>query len=239
MQLIIDWAKNRWHRDIVSHPVIHGWVLNLYRAGERYPQTVCDYFPWTFAPNEEIASLLRRHARDEERHTAMYTHAIHAMEQPVMEMDDPDVFNFVIRRFTTESFTIVASDDAESRRVKLAHFFAHAHFLEKRIARSLEYHLDACTRGGAADAERVVSAVLADERRHVEYTASVARELLARDEAARTFEHHRRAEAIANLQFSQRQVRTFTRRYAALMPLNRVPLYRACAFLMEQAAAHV
>jgi hypothetical protein len=240
MQIVIDWAKNRWHRDIVSHPVVHGWVLNLYRLGERYPQTVADYFPAHHAPTPELAADLVRHRHDEERHTQMYASAIRALEQPVVdEAEDIDVFNAVIRSHTIESFTIADHDDAETKRIKLAHFLAHAHFLEKRIARSLQYHRDACERAGAEGAERVVAAVLHDEERHVSYTAAAARDLLTHGERDAVFEHHRRAEAKANLDFSQKHVRDFTRRYATLVPADRVPFYRACAFLMEQAIAHV
>ena len=41
-KLTVDAVKEQWHRDIATHPQIHGWVLNPYRAGERYPQTVND-----------------------------------------------------------------------------------------------------------------------------------------------------------------------------------------------------
>lgn len=240
MQIVVDWAKNRWHRDIVSHPVIHGWVLNLYRAGERYPQTVTDYFPVQHAPHAELAENLRRHRRDEERHTAMYAAAIRALGQPVVDADDDrDVFNAVIRSHTGQSFTISDDDSGDAKRLKLAHFLAHAHFLEKRIARSLEYHRDACERAGSHIAERAVTAVLEDERHHVAYTAEAARDLLTHRETAAVFEHHRHAEAKANLDFSQKHVRDFTRMYRALVPFDRVPFYRACALVMERAVALV
>src|SRR5256885_10741477 len=38
---IIDGVKRQLHRDIAADPRTHGWVLNLYLNGERYPQTVC------------------------------------------------------------------------------------------------------------------------------------------------------------------------------------------------------
>ncbi len=233
-QSIVDWTKNLWHHDLVADPVVHGWVLNLYRAGERYPQTIADYFPAEHAPDAQLAADLRRHRHDEERHAAMYTCAIRALGQPVVELDGGDVFNVVIRSFTEQNFTIAESDDRETKRRKLANFLAHAHFLEKRIARSLLYHRDACERAGAAVPERVVTAVLRDEDRHVSYTADAARALLTREEADHVFEHHRRAEAKANLAFSQRQVRAYVRRFG-----HRPVFYRFCAFLMEHAAAHV
>jgi rubrerythrin len=234
MQVLIDWTKNLWHRDLVADPVVHGWVLNLYRAGERYPQTVADYFPAQHAPDRQLADDLRRHRRDEERHTAMYSHAIRGIGQPVIDMDGIDVFNVVIRAFTEESFTITEADDADRRRTKLAHFLAHAHFLEKRVARSLQYHREACERAGATVPERVVEAVLRDEEHHVAYTAAASRALLTHAEAARVFDHHRRAEAKGNLMFSHLQVRAFLRRFG-----KRPSFYRFCGFLMEQAAAYV
>ena len=238
IQTLVDRAKNLWHRDLVADPMVHGWALNLYRAGERYPQTVTDYFPAESAPTPELARDLRQHRRDEERHTAMYAHAIRALGQRVVDLGGDDVFNVVIRSHTGESFAIEADDDAESRRLKVAHFLAHAHFLEKRVARSLEYHRDACEHGGAAEVERVVAAVLSDETHHVRYTAEAARALLTREEAALVFAHHRRAEAVSNLLFSRRQVRAYSARFTG-RPAHRRRFYRLCAFVMEEAARHV
>jgi len=232
--VVVDWAKNRFHRDVVADPVVHGWVLNLYRAGERYPQTVTDYFPSQHAPDRQLADDLRRHRGDEARHTVLYGRAIAAMGQQVVDFDGSDIFNVVIRAFTAESFTIADADDAATKRRKLASFLAHAHFLEKRVARSLHYHRDACERGGARTAERVVESVLRDEERHVAYTAAAARALLTRAEASAVFAHHRRAEARANLVFSERQVQAFVRRCG-----RRPAFYRFCAFVMEQAASYV
>jgi hypothetical protein len=236
---IVDAAKRRFHRDTVSHPAMHAWVLNLYRAGERYPQTVTDYFPSRFAPTPELAALLDRHRHDEERHTAMYAAAIRAMGQPVVELDGEDVFNVAIRSHTEESFTIADDDSTDARRLKLAHFLAHAHFLEKRIERSLHYHRDACERGGAVIAERVVTAVLSDETRHVRYTAEHARALLTAREAETVFAHHRAAEARANLDFSQRQVRACRRKFGSFVRADRRWFYGVCAFAMEQAVDYV
>ncbi|HEX8253040.1 MAG TPA: hypothetical protein VF846_07845 [Thermoanaerobaculia bacterium] len=236
---IVDAAKRRFHRDTVSHPVMHAWVLNLYRAGERYPQTVTDYFPSRHAPSAELAALLDRHRHDEERHTAMYAAAIRTLEQPVVELEGADVFNVAIRSHTGESFTIDEDDATDTRRLKLAHFLTHAHFLEKRIERSLQYHRDACELGGALVAERVVTAVLQDETRHVRYTAEHARALLTSREAATVFEHHRNAEARANLDFSQRQVRTCSRMFGTLVRADQRWFYDGCAFLMQQAVAFV
>ena len=118
MQLVIDCAKRRWHRDVVSHPSIHAWVLNLYRAGERYPQTVTDYFPVQHAPDAGLAGDLLRHRHDEERHTQMYAAAIRAMgEQVWSDAADTDVFNAVIRSHTEATFTIAEDDGQDVRRL--------------------------------------------------------------------------------------------------------------------------
>jgi hypothetical protein len=58
--------------------------------------------------------------------------------------------------------------------------------------------------------------------------------LLTRAEGERVFEHHRHAEAKANLIFSQRQVRAYVQRFG-----HHPAFYRFCAFLMEHAAEHV
>jgi hypothetical protein len=239
MHAIVDSVKRAIHRDIASRPVSHAWALNLYRAGERYPQTVCDYFPADDAPWPELADDMRRHRRDEERHTGMYAHAIQALGQPVVEVLEGDVLNVVIRSYTAESFTIHERDDRDTRRRKVAHFLTHAHFLEKRVARSLEYHRDACASVGHEDAGRVVDAVLCDEGRHVAYTINAARELLSASERDRVFDHHRRAEAKANLDFSQQQIRAFLRQVGPSVGAERRALYRFCAFVMEEAIGYV
>ena len=239
LQIIVDSIKRRLHRDVVSDPVSHGWVLNLYRAGERYPQTVCDYFPAAHAPWPELAADLERHRRDEERHTAMYAHAIGAIGQPVVELDGTDVLNTVIRTHTAASFTIDEGDDADARRRKIGHFMTHAYFLEKRVARSLEYHRDACAISGSRDAQRVVDAVLRDEGRHVRYTLAAARELFTHAEAEEAIEHHRDAEARANLDFSRLQIRQVIRKLGPNVGRHRRMMYRICAFVMDEAMAYV
>jgi hypothetical protein len=237
IQLLVDRVKSGWHRDLVADPAIHGWALNLYRAGERYPQTVADYFPARSAPSRVLADSLRQHQRDEERHTTMYAHAIRSLGQPVVDLPSADVFNVAIRTHTTASFTVTDTDGAEVRRRKVAHFLVHAHTLEKRVARSLEYHLDACAGAGAARVESIVEAVLRDEHEHVRYTAEAARDLLTRREAQDTFALHASAERRANLEFSARQVRAFSARFAGRAPAAQRRFYRFCGILMEQAAA--
>jgi len=60
----------------------HGWVLNLYRGGERYPQRVCDYFQSDYAPTKELAAQLRQHAAEEDKHVILFSQALKTIEQP-------------------------------------------------------------------------------------------------------------------------------------------------------------
>ena len=142
--LLIDGVKSRLHREVVANPLCHGWVLNLYLSGERYPERVCDYFQSQYAPHAELAASITRHAADEAKHVRLYTHALKSLGQPVVELTPRFVFNEVVRSFTPGTFHIVPEDPEQVRRYKLANFLAHAHFLEKRVARSLGYHADAC-----------------------------------------------------------------------------------------------
>jgi rubrerythrin len=231
--------KLAWHRDLVADPVSHAWILNLYRAGERHPQTVDDYFPVAHAPWPELARELERHDADERRHERMYARAIASLDQPVEDLAGPDVFNEVIRACTPVSFRITDRDDEGARRDKLAHFLAHAHFLESRIARSLQWHLDACERARRPRVAAVVAAVLADEERHRGYTRAAVGALVPRRRAAEILDVHRRGEAKANLLFSQAQVRAFLAHPRSTLPRTRAALYRLCAFVMQKAAEHV
>jgi hypothetical protein len=180
---------------------------------------------------------MERHAADEARHVKMYDRAIAKLGQERLAIDGLDVFNVSIRAETAAphaSFDMTGlSPDA--RREKLAHFLAHAHFLEKRVARSLEYHLDACERANVVEVVPVVGTVLADERRHTAYTVDAVRALLSRARAAEILEVHRRGEARANLSFSARQVRAFLAAFGPSLP--RALLYRTCASMMEMAHA--
>ncbi len=235
MRQIIDGMKSRFHRDIVSNPETHGWVLNLYLSGERYPQKVCDYFQADFAPLPYLADALRRHAADEDKHVKLYTHALQTMGQPVLDLQGGDVFNEVIKSFTPGTFHIVEADPPETRRWKMANFLAHAYHLEKRIARSFEYHIDACGSEGRGGIANIVAAVYRDEGRHIRYTRDGVRDLLPRREAQRVMDTHRRAEAKANLSFSAKQVRTFLRQFPGATSKRRRLLYHVCAGLMEGA----
>jgi len=231
--------KRTWHADLVAHPQTHAWVLNLYRAGERHPQTVTDYFPHAHAPSADLAEAMKRHEKDEERHTKMYARAIESLGEPVVDLEGFDVFNEVIRDRTRACFAVLESDDADTRREKVAHFLAHAHFLEDRIARSLRFHLDACNKHGSEHVAAVVAAVLADEERHVEYSARAVGDLLTRRSAQEVLDVHRRGEARANLAFSRRQVRACLRRFRPLVPGAHRSVYALAAWVMREAEAHV
>ena len=235
---IVDSIKGRFHGDMVSNPVIHGWVLNLYRAGERYPQRVCDYFQSDFAPNADLAAQLRRHAAEEDKHVHLFSQALHSLDQPIVEVDLGDVFNEVIRSFTPGTFHILAEDSTEVRRLKLANFLAHAHHLEKRVARSFAYHMDACERADRGEIAELVSRAKHDEEGHVRYTRVAVFDLLTRSKANEVMETHRRAEARANLVFSQRQVHAFLSRFASEIPKRRQWLFRICATIMEAAGEY-
>ena len=236
--MIVHALKQTWHRDLVGRPETHAWVLSLYRAGELHPQTVADYFPSHAAEDQELRSSMERHAADEVRHVKMYDRALAKLGRELTVFEGLDVFNVAIRteteapygEFTTEG---AAADDV--RREKLAHFLAHAHFLERRIARSLEYHLDACERARVAEVIPSVSTVLADEHRHATYTLEAVKDLLPRARAEHVLSVHRRGEARANLSFSARQVRSFLTTFGARLP--RALLYRSCASMMEAAHA--
>jgi hypothetical protein len=239
MANVIDSVKGRFHSELVANPLTHGWVLNLYRSGERYPQRVCDYFQSDFAPTEELAGQLRQHAADEDKHVHLFSQALKTLDQPVIDADLGDVFNEVVRTFTPGTFHIVESDSPEARRRKLANFLAHAHHLEKRVAQSFAYHMDACERSGKHTIAKLVSHTKVDEDRHVRYTRETVFDLLTRQEAQAVMELHRRAEARANLRFSQRQVRAFLVKFGDATPKHRQWLYRVCATIMEAAGKYV
>ena len=238
MANIVDSIKGRFHSELVANPVTHGWVLNLYRGGERYPQRVCDYFQSDFAPTPELAARLRQHAAEEDKHVHLFSRALRNIGQPVVEVELGDVFNEVIRSFTPGTFHIMESDAPELRRRKLANFLAHAHHLEKRVARSFAYHIDACERAHRDAIGQIVARAKTDEDGHVRYTRVTVFDLLTRREAQSVMEVHRRAEARANLVFSQRQVRVFLARSGNETPKRRQWLFRICATIMEAAGQY-
>jgi hypothetical protein len=235
---IIDGIKRQFHRDLVADPVTHGWVLNLYLGGERYPQRVCDYFQSAFAPNKDLARDIDRHAADEEKHSRLFAHGIEMLGQPVVELDMGDIFNDIIRSFTPGTFHIVEKDSADQRRWKLANFMAHAHCLEKRVARSFAYHGEACENATRPALAAILDVAHRDEERHVRYTRQTVYELLPRAQANAVMDAHHRAEAKANLLFSQKQVRAFLQRFPATCPRHRRALYTVCALIMREAGRY-
>lgn len=232
----VETIKRAWHRDLVANPEAHAWVLSLYRAGELYPDTVDDYFPVELAPWPWLAEAMGRHRDDEHRHGGMFARAVKLSGFTVTEFSGDDVFNHVIRGCTRTRWRVDDRDGPDARRLKLAHFLAHAHHLERRVARSLEMHLDACERGGADVAAKVVAAVTADEHRHIGYTLDAVRELVGGDAARAVIAHHRRAEARADLLFSERQVRRFLGRFGDRATTSRRGLYALCATAQRVAA---
>jgi len=231
--MVIDGIKARLHRDIVADPVLHGLVLNLYLNGEQYPHRVADYFPFAAVEDAELERTMRSHMADEDKHIALYARAIEKIGQPVLVQPLDSVFNAVIRRHTPASFALEAGESRDASRLKLAHFFAHLHFLEKRVARSLEYHLDACAHAVSDYPQKVIDAVLRDERRHVRYTREVVSEVLPRQVAAEVLSLHANSERRANLDFSASQLGRLAREHSARFPRIRGQVYRACAALLK------
>ena len=230
--MMIGSIKARLHRDIVADPVLHGLVLNLYLNGEEYPHRVSDYFPLAAVDDPLLERMMRDHMADEDKHIALYRRAIVKLGQPVLVQPLQDIFNDVIRRHTPESFAIESGADRDTRRRKLAHFFAHLHFLEKRVATSLHYHLDACAHAPSDYPGKVITAVLGDEVRHVRYTRDVVMQLLPAQTAQEVLTIHARAERRANLDFSAFQLGRLVREQAARFPKWRGAFYRACTAML-------
>lgn len=235
---IIHTIKKRLHREIVADPVLHGLVLNLYMNGEQYPHRVEDYFPIAQVDNPELAALMTQHASDEDKHVILYSKAIQRLEQPLLELAMPDIFNHVIRSHTAPSFAIQAQENRDQRQLKIAHFLAHAHYLEKRIARSLEYHIEACANSPSPYSVKAVAAVMRDENRHVSYTREAVLELLPKPKALELFSIHQQAEAKANLDFSARQLGRLLRLHAERFSLPSRLLYSNCTRLLRTFLAH-
>ncbi len=200
---LIDGIKRRLHRDIVADPVLHGRVLNLYLNGEQYPHRVRDYFPMAVVEDPAIERRMREHLREEDKHVALYMKAIRSLEQPVTELPLEEVYNTVILRHTPP----LARAAADDRRFELAHFFAHLHFLESRVAQSLEYHVDACAHAASDYPAKAVSVILRDERAHAAYTREAVFCLVPAQVGRDVLEVHRRAESRANREFSARELK--------------------------------
>lgn len=227
---VIRLLKRQLHRDICSDPVLHGLVLNFYLNGEEYPERVTEYFPGDVSWNPEIEHLLELHLADEKKHVALYSKALQKLSQPRYELPIPEIYNSVILSMQKPP---LPSKSGDHRRLLLADFFAHLHFLEARIARSLEFHLDGCERSPSRYPSQAVKVVLEDEIRHARYTRDVVSELLPRGEASRVMSRNCDAESRANLLFSSRQLGMLTREYAGRFPAARRRIYRISAELME------
>ncbi|HEY6893777.1 MAG TPA: hypothetical protein VI258_06400 [Rhodanobacteraceae bacterium] len=234
----IDAIKRKLHREIVADPVLHGLVLNLYLNGEEYPHLVDDYFPIEVGREWGLDEAMRNHLADEDKHVALYRKAITKLSQPVLALAMPDIFNEVIRSHTPASFAMSPADARDTRRLKLAHFFAHAHFLEKRVARSLEYHIDACAHAASPYPGKAVAAVLQDEGRHVSYTREAVGDLLPRTSANEVLALHARAERRANFDFSARQLTRLLREHSRRFSATGRALFGACTFALRVGLQH-
>jgi hypothetical protein len=232
----IDGIKRRLHRDIVADPVLHGRVLNLYLNGEQYPHRVRDYFPMAAVEDAAIERRMREHLREEDKHVALYAKAIRALGQPVAELPLDDVYNTVILRHTPPRRTQPAG--ADDRRLALAHFLAHLHFLESRVAQSLEYHVEACAHAASAYPAKAVEVILRDERLHAAYTREAVHALLPARAARRVLAVHRRAEASANREFSARELKRLLGEEGTRFGAPGRALYACSAALMGVGRLH-
>ena len=231
--MIAGIIKRNLHRDICRDPVLHGLVLNLYLNGEEYPHRIDDYFPVAAIPDADLLAAMKSHMQDEDKHVALYKKAIQKLEQPVVELPLADVYNEVIRGHTKHSFRLDIDDSADQRTFKLAGFFAHLHFLEKRIARSLDYHLDACSSSPSEYPGKVVGIVFNDEQHHVKYTEEAVFNLLPLARAKAVLADHRQAESRANLDFSSQQLSRLTSQYVDNFPRSRRRIYFYASKLLE------
>ena len=132
----------------------------------------------------------------------------------------------------------MSGDCADRRTLKIANFFAHLHFLEKRIARSLQFHLEACAHSMSDYPQKAVAIVAGDEHHHVEYTREAVFHLLPAQRARSVLADHRRAEAKANLDFSAQQLSQLTSRYAGRFPRTSRRVYRHASRLLEWGLRH-
>lgn len=236
--MIVGLIKRRLHRDICRDPVLHGLVLNLYLNGEEYPHRIDDYFPVWAVGDAHLLAAMKSHMKDEDKHVALYRKAITKIGQPVVELPLADVYNEVIRAHTPQSFAIQKQDSPDQRTLKLANFLAHLHFLEKRIARSLEFHVEACASSPSDYSEKAVGVVLSDEVQHVRYTCDAVHHLLPRAAALDVLAEHRIAEKRANLDFSSRQLSQLASQYAERFPRSRRRIYYHASNLLEWGLKH-
>ncbi len=225
--------KRRLHRDIVADPVLHGRVLNLYLNGEQYPHRVHDYFPMAAVEDAALERRMRQHLREEDKHVALYIKAIRELGQPVTELPMQDVYNTVIRRHTPPP--AIAPGDAS--RLTLAHFLAHLHHLESRVAQSLEYHAEACAHSESPYAAKAVHVILEDERSHAAYTREALFGLVPTAVAHEVLAIHRRAESSANREFSARELKRLLGEEGKRFGSASRALY-ACAALLQGGTLH-
>jgi hypothetical protein len=232
---VIHALKRRLHRDIVADPVLHGRVLNLYLNGEQYPQRVQDYFPMAGGEDPVLEERMREHLREEDKHVALYTKAIRELEQPVRELPLGEVYNTVIRRHTPAPDPAVHPD---GRRLALGHFLAHLHWLESRVAQSLEYHVEACAHAASPYPAKAVQVILHDERAHAAYTREAVFAVLPQRLARTVLATHRKAEARANLEFSAAELRRLLGEEGRRFSRGAGLVYGGCAVLMQRGALH-
>jgi hypothetical protein len=230
--------KVRLHAQLAADPETHAWTLSLYRAGEHHPETVHDYFPHEAARPRWpwLAEQLKRHAGDERRHTALYGKAIREMGRETIELEGLDVLNNTIRARTQATWEIRDTDGPEVVRIRIAHFLAHAHHLERRVDRSVSYHLEACEQVGSSRTRAVaeiVARVAADEARHVASTREALTEITTSREREQILDVHERAEHDADLAFSSRQMRHLSSAFAPRFSRLDRALYGLTSLAME------
>lgn len=229
---LVNTLKRNLHRAIAESPVLHGLVLNLYLNGEQYPHRVDDYFQLAAVEDASLAATMRSHMRDEDRHVALYRKAIATLGEPIVELPLDEIYNEVIRKHSKTPFAIAPDETRDAKTLKLAHFFAHLHFLEKRIANSLVYHLDGCAHSPCAYVAKAVGAVLNDEGRHVMYTREAVENLLPKRVAQSVLGWHKRAERRANVEFSATQLRQLVASHGQHFGVANRVLYGGCSSLL-------
>lgn len=232
---MINRIKRRLHREICANPVLHGLVLNLYLNGEQYPHRVTNYFPIEETPHADLAKKMSAHLAQEDQHVVMYSRTIERLNQPVITLALPDIYNHVILSYTGFDFTIARHDTSDIRDLKLAHFFAHLHFLEKRVAHSLEIHGEACAHAPSDHPGKVIAHVLDDEREHAVYTREAVHHLVPTQKARDILAIHSKAERQANFHFSAHQLRKLVSAHTDLFPSTSAWLYRFSCFYLEAA----
>jgi hypothetical protein len=232
--MIIHTIKRRLHHDIVADPILHARVLNLYLCGEAYPHQVDDYFPIRHVQCSDLASKMRNHLAEEDKHVALYSKAIKKLGAQVIQLPNDCIFNHVIRGQTANPWAVQPTDKQDQVNDRVANFLAHAHFLERRIARSLEFHLEACAQASTDYAAKAVAAVLQDEQGHVTYTAAAIYDLVPTQRAKTILASHAQSERRANLEFSAGQLKRLLFEESDRWPVQRKPIYQACAFAMRE-----